>query len=415
VNAAAGKVVDVQAFYQRYPYPPPVDDLERYRQRWAQCERRRAEFHLFWPTRTYREDFSILIAGCGTSQAAKYAIRWPAARVTGVDFSTASLEHTERLRRKYRLENLALHLLPLEQLDRLGARFDQIVCTGVLHHLDDPDAGLRSLRAVLEPHGAMQLMVYAPYGRYGIYMLQEFCRRVGFRAPDADVRELIAALKALPAHHPLSSPLREAPDFQSETAVADALLHPQDRAYSVPQFLELLHRNGLSLGRWLRQAPYDLNAGVMSKLPISLRPKEMAPEQSYAAAELFRGDMTRHSAIVYRNDNPEKPIIRFEDDLWLDYVPIRIPDTLTVREQLPAGIAAILINRAHSQRDICLPVRPQEIRLLEEIDGTRKIRDMVRGETDLDFARSLFERLWSHDQVVFDATPQTSATPHGRP
>ena len=51
--------------------------------------------------------------------------------------------------------------------------FDQIVCTGVLHHLADPDVGLSALRSVLKPDGAMQLMVYAPYGRTGIYMLQD--------------------------------------------------------------------------------------------------------------------------------------------------------------------------------------------------------------------------------------------------
>lgn len=33
---------------------------------------------------------------------------------------------------------------------------------GVLHHLPDPDAGLRALRDVLEVSGALQLMVYAP-------------------------------------------------------------------------------------------------------------------------------------------------------------------------------------------------------------------------------------------------------------
>ncbi|HWJ49242.1 MAG TPA: class I SAM-dependent methyltransferase, partial [Candidatus Udaeobacter sp.] len=77
----------VQTFYERYPYPRPIDDLQKYQRLWQDNQRRRADFHLFWPTRPYREDFSILIAGCGTSQAAKYALRWPASRVTGIDFS----------------------------------------------------------------------------------------------------------------------------------------------------------------------------------------------------------------------------------------------------------------------------------------------------------------------------------------
>jgi SAM-dependent methyltransferase len=169
-----GMAVDLQAFYDQYPYPPPVADLDAYRRRWQESARRRADFHLFWPTRPYREDYSILVAGCGTSQAAKYAIRWPAAQITGIDLSATSLRHTEELKRKYQLDNLQVHQLPLERASELGKSFDQVVCTGVLHHLPDPDAGLRALRGVLEPHGALHLMVYAPYGRAGIYMLQLF-------------------------------------------------------------------------------------------------------------------------------------------------------------------------------------------------------------------------------------------------
>ena len=398
--------MEVQAFYERYPYPPPIEDLDAYRQRWQDRERRRADFHLFWPTRPYREDHSILVAGCGTSQAAKYAIRWPAARITGIDFSATSIRHTEQLKRKYGLDNLLIAQLPLERVGELGETFDQVICTGVLHHLADPALGLRALRSVLEPQGAMHLMVYAPYGRTGIYMLQEFCRRIGFRAPEGDIGELLAALKALPEGHPMARLLREAPDFRNEAGLADALLHPQDRAYSVPQLFEFLNANGLRFGRWLRQAPYSLPAGLMSRIPDALRAATLPLADQYAAAELFRGNMMRHSAIAYRDDHAGVPRISFDDDAWLEYIPIREPDTVTVRERLPPGVAAILINRAHSHTDIFLPIYPRETRLLEAIDGKRTIREMLASESERDVARSLFERLWRHDQVVFDAAPR---------
>src|ERR1700722_17892778 len=169
----------VRHFYDQYPYPRPIDDLEKYQRNWQDPQRRRADFHLFWPGKAYREDQSILIAGCGTSQAAKHAMRWPAAQVTGIDVSATSVRHTEDLKRKYSLSNLRAYQLPIERVSDLERSFDQIVCTGVLHHLEAPDAGLKALRAVLKPSGAMQIMVYAPYGRAGIYMLQDFCRRIG--------------------------------------------------------------------------------------------------------------------------------------------------------------------------------------------------------------------------------------------
>jgi SAM-dependent methyltransferase len=95
----------VQDFYDRYPYPPPVESLDQYRRAWQDPRKRRADYHLFWPNKSYREDYSVLIAGCGTSQAAKHAMRWPTARVTGIDISATSVGCTEELKRKYDLTN----------------------------------------------------------------------------------------------------------------------------------------------------------------------------------------------------------------------------------------------------------------------------------------------------------------------
>ena len=109
---------------------------------WQAQEKRRSDYHLFWPGKPYKEDYSILIAGCGTSQAAKHALRWPKAQVTGIDVSGTSVRCTEELKRKYNLANLQVRQFPIDRLSDLGTTFDQIVCTGVLHHLADPDAGL---------------------------------------------------------------------------------------------------------------------------------------------------------------------------------------------------------------------------------------------------------------------------------
>lgn len=144
-SGSSAAAEEVRSFYDCYPYPRLVDSLDKYRRLWMDQNRRRAAYHLYLSNRPSWEDRSILVAGCGTSQAAKHALCWPAAKVTGIDFSATS-----------------------------------------------------ALRSVLPPYGAMQLMVYAQYGRAGIYMLQEFCRRVGIQATDQWIRELIAVLKVLP-------------------------------------------------------------------------------------------------------------------------------------------------------------------------------------------------------------------------
>jgi SAM-dependent methyltransferase len=405
-GTAAGQDVAaaVKDFYERYPYPPPTNDLDSYRRRWQERNRRRADFHLFWPDKPYTEDRTILVAGCGTSQAAKHAARCPAARVVGIDFSATSVRHTEALKRKYDLTNLEVHQLPIDRVGDLEMRFDEIVCTGVLHHLSNPEVALRKLRDVLNPDGAMHLMVYAPYGRVGIYMLQEFCRGIGVQASDADIRDLVVALNALPAGHPLARLLRQAPDFRQEAAVADALLHPQDRAYSVPQLLDYIAGAGLTFSRWIRQAPYSPHCGLMARLPQAVRIAALEPAKQYAAAELFRGSMMSHSVIVHRDDGPVRVHpMSFSGDAWLDYVPVRVPDTLSVQERLPPGAAAVLINRAHTDTDIILPIDAREKLLVDGIDGQRSIGE-IAGDTPRDVCRALFERLWWHDQVVFDGS-----------
>ena len=151
----------------------------------------------------YRADLDILVAGCGTWQAAKYALCRPDARVVGIDVSTTSLDHTEQLKRKYNLTNLETRQLPIESAAALDRHFDLIVCTGVLHHLADPDAGLRALRSVLKPEGAMYLMVYAPYGRTGVYMLQDYCRRLGIGTSEREISDLIGRAEGAASASPV--------------------------------------------------------------------------------------------------------------------------------------------------------------------------------------------------------------------
>ena len=402
----------VQAFYDLHPYPPPVDDLEGYRQRWQDEGRRRADYHLHWPHRAYRGDLTVLVAGCGTSQAVKHALRQPAAQVVGLDVSATSVRHTQALKRKHGLSNLEVYQLPLERVGELKRRFDKIVCTGVLHHLPDPEEGLRAVREALEPNGAMHLMVYAAYGRAGVYMLQEYCRRLGIGHTEAEIQDLAMTLTALPHGHPLARLLGESPDFQRRDALADALLNPQDRAYTVPQLLDLIERCDLTLGRWVRQAPYLPRCGAPAGTPHSARLAALPPREQFAAVELFRGTMLRHSLIAYRDDRPgDNRPLRFDGDRWHDYVPICLPETISVQKRLPPGAIAVLINQALTDPDLYLAITAQEKRWHEAINGERTIDDIMHSTTTSDSrqrhrerAKAFFERLWWYDQVVFDTS-----------
>ena len=80
--------------------------------------------------------------------------------------------------------------------------------------------------------------------------------------------------------------------------------------------------------------------------------------------------------------------------------------------------AAVLINQSHTFKDLILPIDSAEKRLFDTIDGTRSIGEIISASAKSgsrrkhrERARTLFERLWQYDQVVFDASDGSN---HGR-
>ena len=128
--------------------------------------------------------------------------------------------------------------------------------------------------------------------------------------------------------------------------------------------------------------------------------------------------MVSHSAIVYRNDNPEPQDVSFAGDAWPGYVPLRMSDTKCLQERLPPGAAAVLLYPGHTFKDLVMPIDATELSLFDGIDGNRSIGDIVEERlpsagsrtSRLDIARRFFERLWWYDQVVFDTSRQRATS-----
>ena len=87
--------------------------------------------------------------------------------------------------------------------------------------------------------------------------------------------------------------------------------------------------------------------------------------------------------MAYRKDRPAQGApVDFEGEAWLGYTPIRLPDTLAVRDRLPPGAAAVLINRNHTYTDLYLPIDARQERLLAAIDGERTIAEICCEPAD---------------------------------
>ena len=177
----------VSSQYERWMYPQPILDLPGWlANNWQWFDPSHAH-RMFWPDRDSKPGIDILIAGCGTNQAAVFAYTNPEAKVVAIDVSQPSLDHHAYLKNRYAMKNLELHRLPIEEVQSLGRDFDLIVSTGVLHHMAEPKTGMKALAACLRPDGVAAIMLYAKYGgapcRTAGQLPRAGCRSRGRTAP----------------------------------------------------------------------------------------------------------------------------------------------------------------------------------------------------------------------------------------
>ena len=389
--------------YEAYSYPPPIEDAEKFLKKWGPltCDPKFAGIQL-WPEGRPRQDLRILCAGCGSSQAPLIALNNPDCAVIGIDLSETSLAHSNRLRDRHGLANLELRQMSLLDVGQLSSAFDLILCTGVLHHLPNPDAGLKALADVLEPSGSMGIMLYGKAARTGVYLVQDILRRLG-AGPDAEglgmAREL---LKFVPSHHYLFEPTGKLPiDLAEDAGIVDMLLHPQDRAYSVPEVMAFVAAAGLIFFGWNDNAGYCADrflSGEMLEKVLALP----AAEQ-WAIVENLVLLNSRHDFFV-RKPHSARFLTRFDTDDYLSYVP-------HVRSgvKLAGDANAMVLTRAAPQGTIVTPISRSEALLLEQIDGNKSVSEILshalfaRSEPEqrTSFARAVCERMWRSGHLLF--------------
>lgn len=396
----------VRKQYEAYSYPPPIEDAAYFLRQWGPltCDPRFAGIQL-WPEGRPRQDLRILCAGCGSSQAALIALNNPDCSVVGIDLSKASLAHSTRLRDRHSLDNLELRQLSLLDVAKLNCAFDLIVSTGVLHHLPDPDAGLRALADVLDPQGSMAIMLYGKTGRAGVYMVQDILRRLG-AGPDAEgVRIARELLKFVPSYHYLISTTGKLPhdltDDVGEAGLVDMLLHPQDRAYSVPEIMEFVEGAGLIFFGWNDNGLYCADrflSGEMLERVLALP----AAEQ-WAVMDNLAVLTSRHDFFV-RKPKSKGFLIRFDTNDFLSYVPM-----VRAGIKLAGNANALILTRASVHGEIITPISRSEALLLERADGIKSISEILshvaltpfEPEQRTKFARTVFERMWRSGHLLF--------------
>jgi SAM-dependent methyltransferase len=388
--------------YERWMYPQPILDLKGWlANNWQWFDPSHAH-RMFWPDRESRPGLDILVAGCGTNQAAVFAYTNPEAKVVAIDVSQPSLDHHAYLKDRYAMKNLELHRLPIEEVGSLNRDFDLIVSTGVLHHMAEPKAGMKALAACLRPDGVAAIMLYAKYGRIGVEMLQGVFRELGLRQNDPSVLMVKDALATLSQDHPIKSYVSVAPDLEFDAGLVDTFLHGRERSYTVDDCLDLVASSGLVFqDLFLKSAYYP---PMVSTSAFHAAVATLPGQKQWSIMERVNIRNACHFFTACRADRPTATYrIDFASADALNYVP-----SLRYR----CGLSGNQISRPSWSTNL----DAVQVALAQQVDGRRTIREIVaaagkglnqdRTPADLEqFAKTLFQSLWQLDFVAMGLRP----------
>lgn len=326
----------VEEQYSQWVYPEPIVDIAEWKAKGNHQNCDPSLHHaVIWPDKPYKEDISILVAGCGTSQAAILAYNNPKATIVGIDLSPTSLSYTAALKEKHALSNLELHKLDLHQAQSLNRQFDLIYSTGVLHHLPDPQKGLESLRGVLTDDGVMCLMLYGKYLRAGVYWIQEALSRMGIQQTKEGIAFTRSLIASLPPWHAVQAYIQSAaPDLVYDGGLVDTFLHNQDRAYSVPEVLELISACKLSFQSWSDNLLYYPDGLIPADHALYHQLMPLPEEQQWAVVELVMQNLGCHGFLVRKQTNDDSAFrINMNAPSFLNAIPMRRFGSMVKDEQ----------------------------------------------------------------------------------
>lgn len=386
--------------YQRWQYPHPIADLDLWTTNNWEWFDPAYSHRILWPDREYQLDLDILIAGCGTNQAAIFAFTNPQATVLGLDISQPSLDNQQLLKEKHGLKNLELQLLPIEEAASLRRDFDLVVSTGVLHHMADPLAGLSALAGCLRRDGVLALMLYAKYGRIGVEILESAFRDMGLGQDQASVQLVKDTLSLLPQDHPVVNYLKLARDIVSDAALVDTFLHGRQRSYTVDECIDFVESAGLVFQGWFHKTPYYPHEFNMPMGEFYSAVTALPERKLWSVMERIQTLNAAHLFMACRPDRPEEQYtIDFAAAEALDYVPV-------LRTRCGVDGAEIFWpGRRFALNAAQLP-------FVQHVDGLRTIREIIHqvacmpglasvGTAELEaFARRLFQSLWRLDFVA---------------
>ena len=211
----------------------------------------------------------ILDAGCGSGwKSLLLAEANPGAKIVGVDLSESSVKLAENRLKYWGFDNCEFYVLSLEEVSKLGLKFDYINCDEVLYLLPDPNPAncLKVFQSVLNPEGIIRTNLHSFWQRTSFYRSQNLFKLMGLMGDNPEgfeVETVIEIMKALKDKVDLKKVTWRASflDKSEEESILMNYLLKGDKGYTIPQMFAAIQEADLefiSMVNWRRWELMDL-------------------------------------------------------------------------------------------------------------------------------------------------------------
>lgn len=190
----------------------------------------------------YKNKFNkpnVLIAGCGTGSHTVLATRYSNANIIGIDLSLPSLAYAKRKTDELNLKNIEYLQLDILQLDSFDKKFDIIECSGTLHHLKNPNDGIKKLIECLEPHGFLKLGLLSWPVKNHMNIGKEFVKKNNLINTNEEIRKFRQTI--INGKDDLNTNiLKSYIEFYAMSALKDLLFYDHEHFFTIPKIKEIL-------------------------------------------------------------------------------------------------------------------------------------------------------------------------------
>lgn len=188
----------------------------------------------------------VMVAGCGTGlETMRVLNAYKNPSVMAIDLSSKSLGYAMRKLEEYRVTNVQHLQADILDLHALTERFDLIHSFGVIHHMDDPKAGLGILAGLLQDGGLISIGLYSEIGRRAVVKARAHIAEKGYPAGFDGVRQLRHDLMTQPRRSEMELVMSPGSDFWTTSDCRDLLFHVNEHRFTLLQVGDLLEAASL--------------------------------------------------------------------------------------------------------------------------------------------------------------------------